>query len=147
MRSVWMLLAAGLLVGCGENTSIQDLKLRRVTLPGGQVIKAETVVDTRDMMRALMFRTELPADRGMLFVHKVPGHYGYWMYQTNIPLDMLWMDDDHKIVEIAENSTPCKTVASKCPTYGGHQMAHFVLELNAGQVRKYGIKTGQIIQW
>ena len=77
------------------------------------MIKAETVVDTRDMMRALMFRTELPADHGMLFVHKVPGHYGYWMYQTNIPLDMLWMDDDHKIVEIAENSPPCKTAGKQ----------------------------------
>jgi hypothetical protein len=120
---------------------------RDVTLPGGQVIKAETAVDTRDMLRGLMFRNSLAPDHGMLFVHPKNGRYSYWMYQTYIPLDMIWMDENHRIVEIVENAEPCKTAASQCPHYGGQEDARFVLELNGGQVRRYGIKQGNTIQW
>lgn len=136
------------LAGCGSKTSTMDALLtREVTLPGGHIIKAETAVDTRDILRALMFRDSLPADRGMLFVHRNPGHYGYWMYQTLFPLDIIWMDNVHTIVEIVENAPPCKTVASQCPHYGGRETASYVLEVNAGLVKKFGIKTGETIQW
>jgi hypothetical protein len=126
---------------------MEDLLTREVTLPGGHIIRAETAVDTRDMMRGLMFRDSLAPDHGMLFVHPVSGNYGYWMYQTNIPLDMIWMDQNHRIVELVENAPPCKTAASKCPHFGGHQPARFVLELNGGSIRKFGIRKGQTIQW
>ena len=126
---------------------MEDLRTREVILPGGHVIRAESVVDTRDMMRGLMFRNSLAPDHGMLFVHPVSGHYSYWMYQTYIPLDMIWMDENHKIVEIVESAPPCKTAASKCAHFGGNQTARFVLELNGGDTRKYGIKLGQMIDW
>ena len=147
MRSLLLLCLAAFLAGCSKTSSMEDLITREVTLPGGQIIKAETAVDTRDVLRALMFRDSLPRDHGMLFVHRVPGQYGYWMYQTNIPLDIIWMDNKHTIVEIVENAPPCKTAASQCPHYGGRETASFVLEVNAGLVKKYGIKTGEIIQW
>ncbi len=86
MRSLFLFCLAVLLAGCGPRTSpIEDLLSREVTLPGGHIIKAETAVDTRDMMRGLMFRTTLAADHGMLFVHPVSGRYSYWMYETYIP--------------------------------------------------------------
>jgi uncharacterized protein len=137
-----------LLAGCVSKTSpIEDLLTRDVTLPGGQIIKAESAVDTRDMLRGLMFRTSLGPDHGMLFVHPVSGRYSYWMYQTFIPLDMIWMDENHRIVELVESEPPCKTAASKCPHFGGNETARFVLELNGGSIRKYGIKLGETIQW
>ncbi len=126
---------------------MEELRLRDVILPGGHVIKAESAVDTRDMMRGLMFRNSLAPDDGMLFVHPVPGHYSYWMYQTYIPLDMIWMDENRRIVEIVESAPPCKTAASKCAHYGGTQMARFVLELNGGESRKYGLQLGQSVDW
>ena len=148
MRSFVLLSLALVLAGCGSKPSaLDDLLTREVTLPGGHVIRAETAVDTRDIMRGLMFRPSMEPDHGMLFVHREPGHYGYWMYQTLIPLDMIWMDENRKIVEIVENAQPCKTAASKCTTYGGHETARFVLELNAGLVHKYGLQVGQNIQW
>ena len=118
-----------------------------MTLPGGQIIKAETAVDTRDMLRGLMFRASLAPGHGMLFVHPVNGNYSYWMYQTYIPLDMIWMDENHRIVELVESAPPCKTVASKCAHFGGHETARFVLELNGGSIRKFGLKKGETIQW
>ncbi len=116
-------------------------------MPGGQTIRAETAVDTRDIMRGLMFRDSLPLDRGLLYVHSRPGHYGYWMYQTNIPLDMIWMDSNHRIVEVVENAPPCKTAASQCPHYGGREAAIYGLQMNAGLIHKYGIQVGQTIRW
>ena len=124
MRSLVLIYPVLFLAGCGSKTSpMEDLLTREVTLPGGHIIRAETAVDTRDMMRGLMFRDSLAPDHGMLFVHPVSGNYGYWMYQTNIPLDMIWMDQNHRIVELVENAPPCKTAASKCPHFGGHEPA------------------------
>jgi len=136
-----------ILSGCSGPSSVEELLTRDVTLPGGQVIKTETAVDTRDILRGFMFRTSLKADHGMLFVHPVTGNYSTWMYQTNFPLDMIWMDQSHTVVELVEQAPPCKTVASKCPHYGGHEKARFILELKAGLIRKYGVKTGDKIQW
>jgi uncharacterized protein len=148
MRSFVLICLALSLVGCGPSVSpIEALLTREVTLPGGHIIKAETAVDTRDTLRGLMFRSSLAPDHGMLFVHPVVGHYSYWMYQTYIPLDMIWMDEDRKIVELVESAPPCKTVASKCAHFGGNENAKFVLELNGGAIRKYGLKAGETIQW
>jgi uncharacterized membrane protein (UPF0127 family) len=148
MRALLLFCLGISLVGCGSKSSpMEDLRTREVILPGGHVIKAESAVDTRDMMRGLMFRNSLAQDHGMLFVHPVSGHYSYWMYQTYIPLDMIWMDENHRIVEIVESAPPCKTAASKCAHFGGNQTARFVLELNGGESRKYGIQVGQRVEW
>jgi uncharacterized membrane protein (UPF0127 family) len=148
MRLLLLFCLVIFLPGCfSRPSSLEELFTRDVTLPGGQVIKTETAVDTRDTMRGLMFRTSLAKDHGMLFVHPKAGLYTYWMYQTYIPLDIIWMDENHKVVELVENAAPCKTAASKCYHYGGHQTARFVLELNGGQIRKYGLKSGDTIQW
>jgi uncharacterized protein len=147
MRSV---LLAGFLVlaSCGPKPeTVEDFNTRPVTLPGGQVIRAETMIDQVDLMRGMMFRTSIAPDRGMLFVHSEPGHYKYWMYQTLIPLDMIWLDSSHRIVEIVENAQPCKTVASQCAQYGGGEIASYVLELGGGMAKRYGLQTGQTIQW
>jgi uncharacterized membrane protein (UPF0127 family) len=105
------------------------------------------MIDQMDLMRGMMFRTSIAPDRGMLFVHRRPGKYTYYMYQVLIPLDMIWMDGNHNIVELVESAPPCNTQASKCPVYGGHQTAAFVLELGGGMVRKYGLAPGQTLRW
>lgn len=113
-----------------------------VTLPGGQKIRAEVMSRPEDMARGMMFREHLAPDRGMLFVHGTPGRYRYWMYQCLIPLDILWMDAERRIVEISENTPPCRGQSWECPSYGGNHDAQFVLELAGGVARKYGLKPG-----
>jgi len=145
----YSLLAALLaLVSCSQKpTTLEDFPTRPVTLPAGQVIKVETMMSSVDLMRGMMFRTSLAPDRGMLFVYPMPDRHKHWMYQTLIPLDMIWMDANHYIVEMAENTQPCKTPASNCEQYGGKELSNFVLELNGGLARKYGLQLGQRIQW
>jgi len=148
MRSAFLLLAAAALFGCRDKSGVDDaLQSVLVTLPDGHEIHAQPMVETTDLLRGMQFRKSLDADHGMLYFQRRPGKYGYWMYQTLIPLDMIWIDADSRIVEIVENTPPCKTAASQCPMYGGHEMAKYVLQLRGGMAKKYGLKIGQQIQF
>ena len=102
---------------------------------------------TVEIMKGMMFRDSLAEDHGMLFVHPKEDNYAYWMYQTRIPLDIIWMDHDRRIVEISANTPPCKTEASQCPKYGGTEKSSFVLEINGGAAAKYGLKVGDVLQY
>lgn len=136
-----------LLSSCGEKpTTMEEFLTRPVTLPDGQVVRCEVVTRPVDIARGLMFRTSLPADRGMLFLHDKPGIYGYWMYQTKMPLDIIWMDRNHTVVEVSYNTPPCPSKSAKeCPVYGGHIGAQYVVEINAGQAQKHNVTGGSHI--
>ena len=138
---------AGSNCGGPRAESPDELQFRTVTLPGGGKIHAEVRIKPVDLQRGLMFRDELPRGEGMLFIHQKPDVYSYWMYQTRIPLDIIWMDSDHRIVEISADTPPCKTKASECPQYGGHQVSQFVLELGGGEARRLGLQTGQTLSF
>jgi len=134
--------------GCGtQKAAPEDLALSTVTLPNGQQIRAEVEISPVDMQKGMMFRDSLERGRGMLFIHQTPGLNAYWMYQVRIPLDIVWMDAGHRIVEISPDTPPCKTKASLCPTYGGHETAQFVLELGGGEARRFGLGLGQALQF
>ena len=136
------------LTSCGPKPStVEDFPTRPITLPGGQVIRVEPMISNFEMLRGMMFRTSLAPDRGMLFVHPKPEHYTYWMYQTLIPLDIVWLDSNRNIVEIVADAQPCKTQASKCAQYGGKQISSYVLEIPGGMARKFGLQLGQKIQF
>ncbi len=142
------LLMALVWCGCGSRDAGPDaLDMRLVTLPGGQTIRAEVEITREDMQKGMMFRDSLARGRGMLFIHEAPGLYPYWMYQCKIPLDMLWMDAQHRIVEISADTPPCRDEADKCPNYGGHQQAQYVLELGGGEARRLGLSVGQALEF
>lgn len=145
----FVVIAALAMVSCGDRAAApEDYGTRVVTLPNGKAIRCEVMIHPQDMMRGMMFRDSLPAGRGMLFIHGEPGNYTYWMYQVKIPLDIIWMDQNRRIVEISANTPPCeKGPASSCPQYGGKEKAQFVLELAAGAVKEYGLKVGDVLDF
>jgi uncharacterized membrane protein (UPF0127 family) len=101
-----------------------------------------------DQMRGMMFRDSLAKDRGMLFVHTSEMNVPYWMYQVRIPLDIIWMDHDRKIVEISANTPACTSNTSRdCPSYGGHEKARYVLELAGGGAGMYGLHVGDTLNF
>jgi uncharacterized protein len=132
---------------CGGSRSANPdvLNTTVVRLPDGGEITAEVVTAAEDMMRGLMFRDSLAPDRGMLFAYAKAGTYQFWMYQVRIPLDMIWMDRNHRIVEIAANVPPCTTSASQCAQYGGHAEAQYILELAGGVAAKHGLRVGDTL--
>ena len=144
MRFV-LLLTVLALAGCGSADSTgggSALNTRTVTLPDGFAVVAEMAVNSSDMERGMMYRTELKPGHGMLFVHAVPGRYPYWMANCKIPLDIIWMDTEHRVVEISANTPPCPEGGKDCPTYGGHAEAMFALELGGGEAAKHGVVPG-----
>ena len=91
--------------------------------------------------RGLMFRKELPEDQGMLFIFPEEGVYSFWMKNTLIPLDIIWLDKDLRVVYIKSFVPPCKNY--DCPGYNPQIKAKYVLEVNAGFSGIYHIKIGE----
>jgi YVTN family beta-propeller protein len=96
--------------------------------------------DQEEFARGLMFRTHLPWNAGMLFAFYEEEPRRFWMKNTLIPLDMIFVDSSSKIIDIKENVPPCKQ--EECPTYPSKEPAQYVLEVNAGFVQEKGVKIG-----
>jgi len=137
------------LCACGPKaTEVGDMNATEITFPNGKTVIAETMLRDIDQMRGMMFRDSLAPDRGMLFVHPQEGNVPYWMYQVRIPLDIIWMDHDRKIVEISANTPACTSKSSRdCPSYGGHEKARYVLELAGGGAALYSLKVGETLSF
>jgi uncharacterized membrane protein (UPF0127 family) len=105
-----------------------------LTLPSGTVLQVEVMVKDEDRAMGLMFRPSLPKDRGMLFLFERPDFHGIWMKNCKFPIDIVWLDEERKIVHMAESVPPCK--AEPCAVYTPLRRSSYVVELNAGQARK-----------
>ena len=105
-----------------------------LTLPSGTVLQVEVMVKDEDRAMGLMFRPSLPRDRGMLFIFERPDFHGIWMKNCKFPIDIVWLDEERKVLHVAESVPPCK--AEPCPVYNPLRRAAFVVELNAGQARR-----------
>ena len=116
-----------------------------LTLPSGKVLQAEVMVRDEDRAMGLMFRPSLPLDRGMLFVFETADFHGIWMKNCRFPIDILWLDEQKKVVHVAESVPPCK--ADPCPVYSPMRKAAYVVELNAGQARREKAVVGSAVQF
>ena len=99
--------------------------------------------DPEEKSRGLMFRKSMEWNNGMFFVFDEDRKLSFWMKNTYIPLDMIFINNELKIVDIQENAKPC--LEMPCPTYSSIEPAKYVLEVNAGFVQKNIIKIGDKI--
>jgi uncharacterized membrane protein (UPF0127 family) len=108
---------------------------------GGQRYQVEIADTDAERARGLMFRDELAAGHGMLFIHDEQAPQAYWMKNTRIPLDILYFDNDHRLVSQQRNVPPC-SAGDACPPYPSDAPARYVLELNAGDAARLGLQDG-----
>lgn len=118
-----------------------------VMLPDGSTVHVELARTQAEQEYGLMGRTSLPAGRGMLFVNTEMAKHPYWMYHCKIALDIVWMDADHRIVEMSPDTPPCRGASSSCPSYGGHEPAQYVLELPAGSIKQHALTVGETVEF
>jgi hypothetical protein len=118
-----------------------------VRLPNGARFDAQLRLTPDEQASGMMFRPSLPPNQGMLFIHATEEPRSYWMFQCEIPLDIIWMDREKRVVEISKDTPPCREAADKCPSFGGTRPSKFVLELNAGMADAHGLKVGDIIKF
>lgn len=95
--------------------------------------------------RGLMFREHLNPDRGMFFIFEDEGEYSFWMKNTLIPLDIIWINKNKEAVFISRDTQPCKT--EPCPTINPGIKAKYVLELNGGTAEKIGLTVGDRLEF
>jgi uncharacterized membrane protein (UPF0127 family) len=105
-----------------------------LTLPSGKVLQTEVMASDEDRAMGLMFRPSLAQDHGMLFTFDRVDFHGFWMKNCKFAIDMVWLDEEKKVVHVAESVPPCKS--DPCPVYQPLRRAAYVVELNAGQARR-----------
>ena len=116
-----------------------------LTLPSGKVLQAELMIKDEDRAMGLMFRPSLPPDRGLLFVFDEVDFHTIWMKNCRFPIDIVWLDEEKRVVHVTEGAPPCK--AEPCPVYAPMKKAAFVVEINAGQARREKATPGARLQF
>jgi uncharacterized membrane protein (UPF0127 family) len=116
-----------------------------LSLPSGKVLQSEVMVKDEDRAMGLMFRPSLPADHGMLFVFDQPDFHTIWMKNCRFPIDIVWLDDDRRVVDVAPSVPPCK--ADPCPVYRPMRRARYVVEMNAGEARREKVARGAALEF
>lgn len=107
---------------------------------GNLKVKAEVAETLWEQTRGLMGRKHLGEFEGMLFVFTNEAPRSFWMKNTYIPLDLIFISQEKKIVEIKPNFEPCQE--SDCPIYRSQASAKYVLEVNGGFCEKHQIEVG-----
>ncbi|RJF85631.1 DUF192 domain-containing protein [Sphingomonas cavernae] len=143
--------AAMLVAGCGTasnavataKTEEQALLPLRVKTAKGMVnFRVEVARTEEEQARGLMYRTSLPADGGMIFPFSPPRPASFWMKNTLIPLDMIFIRPDGSIARIAEETVP----QSLEPVQSGEPVAA-VFEIAGGRAAALGIAEGDHVSW
>ncbi len=148
---IGLLLALALIAGCTQPTASGNESstnnsgnesLSKVCF-GAKCFYVELAVTPEEIARGLMFREHLDPDKGMLFIYKYEGKHYFWMKNTLIPLDMVWINANKEVVSISKDVQPCET--DSCPIIDPKRDAQYVLELNGGTSDEIGLAIGDKI--
>ena len=136
----WMIVAGMALVGCAQAVDEpQNLPKIKVLMSGAE-LKVQVADDVDERAKGLMFVKSMAPNAGMLFVWSKPEPRSFWMRNTYIPLDLIYLNDG-KVVSLIEKAKPFDETGlpSGVP-------ADMVLEVNAGWVARHGVKVGDRLQ-
>jgi hypothetical protein len=110
-----------------------------LTRAGEQHVKVEIARTDAERQRGLMYRQKLEPGRGMIFLfERAEQHMKFWMKNTYIPLDMIFISPDKHVVFVEENAEPL-TTTSRGPD---EEESQFVLEVPGGWARAHGVERG-----
>jgi uncharacterized protein len=111
------------------------------TEANGAAVTVEIAEKNDERNRGLMFRKSLPEDHGMIFVFPRSDVHRFWMRNTCLPLDMVFVDGDGYVVGIEENTTTMSDAQFYVPC-----PSRYVVEVNAGYCRRHGVRAGQRVK-
>ena len=130
------------LIGCVNNSG---KNYDKVLINNGKKIigiNAEIADDNKERIQGLMFREKLDGNSGMLFVFDDEDYQQFWMKNTIIPLDIIFIGKNFEIVDI-KNAEPCRK--EPCEVYASANPSKYVLEVNLDFASKNNIKIGDIV--
>ena len=115
-------------------------------LPANASIRAEVADTEQARERGLMFRTHLGENRGMIFYFDQTGYHAFYMYNTRIPLSVIFLNESLRIVDIQDMAPCLEQNPLACPIYTPHAECKYAIEVNHEFIRKNGIKTGDLVK-
>lgn len=142
-----------MLAGCSSSGSVENIaeptvRNEELATPldsatvviNDKIITVELANTPEERIQGLMNRESLCESCGMLFIFQQEGTHGFWMKNTSIPLDLIFVDKHGTIVDILA-AEPCKEMS--CPTYSSPKRSLYVLEVNRGMSAQYSFAVGQ----
>lgn len=141
-KRIIFLLIILLLYGCSEKAErLFEYETGEVTL--GDITISVEIADTFEKrMTGLMYREKLGELNGMLFIFQDERPRSFWMKNTLIPLDIIFINSEFEIVKI-QQTTPCKQ--DPCPSYLSEKPAKYVVEVNMGFSEEHKVEEGMKI--
>lgn len=111
--------------------------------PDGTSVQLELAVSDEERAQGLMYRDHLAAGQGMLFLFETDGRVPFWMKNTFIPLDMIWISAVGEVVDVHADVQPCRS--DPCRNYEPSGPGRAVLEVNAGFASAHGVRPGALL--
>ncbi len=128
---ILIILTTFMLIGCSSNAKV---------CINSNCFNSEIADTPEKQQLGLMNRESLDADKGMLFIFDKEVIHSFWMKNTLIPLDMIWINSNNEIVYIKKYAQPCE--AMPCESFNPGKISKYVLEVYGGTVDKKGINVG-----
>lgn len=125
-------------------TKKQDVNAPAFFVKNNTSIYLEIAKTNPEREHGLMGRVSMPENHGMVFIFSEPSYLKFWMKNTLIPLDMIFLKHS-QVVEVFNNVPPCPKETSQCPSYGPKIETDEVIELNAGMAKKLAIQSGDLL--
>lgn len=139
MKKIFGFLLLLFLFSCSRSLPSVTIQTASTVVP----VSAEIADNLEEQRVGLMYRTSLEENHGMLFVFSDEQQRIFWMKNTKIPLDIIFIDENGTVVDIKENFQPC--VADPCERYTS-EPAQYALEVNAGFVEENGVVVGDGVE-
>ena len=119
-----------------------------IKIHSGKVLQFEVEVakTMAEREKGLMYRDYLKGGHGMFFIFEKPEVVNFWMKHTRIPLEIIFIDENLKIVHIEKYAEPCPEMAQNCPFYSSVSAIKYVLEIAAETVDSGDISEGDTVE-
>lgn len=145
---VIFLIVIFVIMGFSKQTAIVGVldSRSRITLPNGKIILAEVADTAEKRTKGLSNRDKLDNNSAMLFVFDNESYHSFWMPNMNFAIDIVWLNNDYQIVDVAEDVQPIDKSLNELPRYINQVPAKYVLEFNAGFCEEYNLANGDYIE-
>lgn len=112
--------------------------------PSGAEFSLEIAADPESRRRGYMFRERVGSAEGMLFMFETSTRHGIWMKNCKVPLDIIWLDETFRVVDVVADFQPCPDQGD-CPARQPIEVARYVLEVAGGTTEREGLKRGDVV--
>jgi uncharacterized membrane protein (UPF0127 family) len=145
MKLRWLLLLMVLVFGTATAAWGESADWAVAIFPSGAEFSLEIAADPLSRARGYMYRESVGEREGMLFIFDEADRHGIWMMNCKVPLDIIWLDEAFRIVEIVHDLQPCEPDKS-CPSALPLKPARYVIEVAGGTAAKLDLQTGARIE-